>query len=108
MQFPIDRFKDISTPFYYYDLSLLRATLEIINENSDYPGFHVHYAVKANSNPELMRIISGYGLGADVVSGGEIERAIECGFDPAEIVYAGVGKTDKEIRYALEKGCRVP
>lgn len=104
MQFPIDRFKDISTPFYYYDLSLLRATLEIINENSDYPGFHVHYAVKANSNPELMRIISSYGLGADVVSGGEIERAIECGFDPAEIVYAGVGKTDKEIRYALEKG----
>lgn len=104
MHFPIDRFKDIPTPFYYYDLSLLRATLECINENSDYPGFHVHYAVKANSNPELLRIISSYGLGADVVSGGEIERAIECGFDPTEIVYAGVGKTDEEIRYALEKG----
>ena len=91
MQFPIAWFENISTPFYYYDLSLLHETLRQIVQHSNHPGFKVHYAVKANDNPEILKIIKGYGLGVDTVSGGEIQRAIECGFEPNQIVYAGVG-----------------
>ena len=104
MQFPIARFENISTPFYYYDLSLLHETLRQIVQHSNHPGFKVHYAVKANDNPEILKIIKGYGLGVDTVSGGEIQRAIECGFEPSQIVYAGVGKTDNEIINALNAG----
>ena len=104
MQFPVSRFANIATPFYYYDLSLLHKTLRQVVEFSNTPGFNVHYAVKANDNPEILKLIQSYGLGVDTVSGGEIERAIECGFNPSQIVYAGVGKTDFEIINALKAG----
>ncbi len=104
MQFPVDRFKNIPTPFYYYDLSLLHETLRRVVQCSDFPGFNVHYAVKANDNPEILKLIKSYGLGVDTVSGGEIERAVDCGFNPSEIFYAGVGKTDSEIINALKLG----
>lgn len=104
MQFPIERFEKINTPFYYYDLSLLHETLNRVVKYSDYPGFKVHYAVKANDNPEILKLIRSYGIGIDTVSGGEIDRAIECGFKPSEIFYAGVGKTDAEIKTALNLG----
>ena len=101
-QFPIDKFQKHNTPFYYYDTALLRATLDVINkEVAKHDGFHVHYAVKANANADVLRIISQAGLGADCVSGGEIQRSIDCGFSPAQIVYAGVGKRDDEIELAL-------
>lgn len=102
--FPIDKFQDKRTPFYYYDTQLLRQTLQTINEESGkYDNYHVHYAVKANANPKVLRIISQYGLGADCVSGGEINAAIEAGFPASSIVYAGVGKSDWEIKLGLEK-----
>lgn len=104
MQFPIARFDNIQTPFYYYDLDLLQETLRRVVEYSNFPGFNVHYAVKANDNPEILKIIRNYGIGIDTVSGGEIERAIGCGFNPSDIFYAGVGKTDREIIYALKSG----
>lgn len=102
-QFPIERFQSIRTPFYYYDTELLRKTLNTIKEEaSRHEGFVVHYAVKANANPKLLRIIREAGLGADCVSGGEIETCLKAGFPCNKIVYAGVGKSDWEINLGLD------
>ena len=92
----------IETPFYYYDTALLQATLDAIRcEIAQYPDYHVHYALKANANPNLLTLIQQAGLGADCVSGGEIETAIRAGFASEQIVYVGVGKSDKEILFGL-------
>lgn len=105
MTFPLDRFASLKTPFYFYDLRLLESTLQAIEKAvADYPAFHVHYAVKANANPRVLRTISAHGLGADCVSGGEIKVAIANGFEAKSVVYAGVGKSDWEITLALEQG----
>ena len=96
------KFKELPTPFYYYDLEVLKATLDIIKEESDKFGYKIHYAVKANSNPKILEIISSYGFGADCVSWNEIARAVETRFKPEEIVFAGVGKSDREIEAALK------
>lgn len=103
-KFPVDRFKSVRTPFYYYDTKLLRETLRTINsEITRHENWHVHYAVKANANPKLLRIIREAGLGVDCVSGGEIEAAVKAGFPGSKIVYAGVGKSDWEINLGLER-----
>jgi diaminopimelate decarboxylase len=94
--------KDIYTPYYEYDLDKLRGNLEEIREFSRQYNFHVHYAVKANYLPKIMETIKSYGLGADCVSGGEIECSLNNGFSPSNIVFAGVGKTEREIIYGLE------
>jgi diaminopimelate decarboxylase len=99
----IQKFRDLATPFYYYDLDVLKATLDVIKKESDHSGYKIHYAVKANANPRILNIISSYGFGADCVSWNEIDIAISSGFDPSEIVFAGVGKTDKDIEAALQK-----
>lgn len=102
--FPVDIFETIKTPFYYYDVDLLRRTLETINtEANKYGNFILHYAVKANANPSLLKIIKEAGLGADCVSGGEINAAVNAGFKNNQIVYAGVGKSDWEIELGLDK-----
>ena len=91
------------TPFYYYDIALLQATLDAIrHEIAQHPNYHVHYALKANANPRLLEVIQQAGLGADCVSGGEVQRAIEAGFPADKVVYAGVGKSDREILLALQ------
>ena len=91
--FPIDKFQEIQTPFYYYDTNVLRQTLKTINEEAGkHEGFEVHYAVKANANPKVLNIICQAGLGADCVSGGEIQAAIKAGFPASKIVYAGLEK----------------
>lgn len=98
-----EKLREIQTPCYYYNIELLKKTLEKINTESEkYPAFHVHYAIKANANPVLLQIISSYGIGADCVSGNEIQRALECDFPADKIVYAGVGKSDAEIEIALQ------
>lgn len=99
----IQKLKDLPTPFYYYDLEVLKSTLDILRKESDRSGYEVHYAVKANANPRILEIISSYGLGADCVSWNEIERALATGFKPSDIVFAGVGKTDKDIENALKE-----
>lgn len=100
---PVSKFQAIRTPFYYYDTQLLRQTLdEIKSAACRHANFHVHYAVKANANPALLAIIRAAGLGADCVSGGEIEAALKAGFSPDGIVYAGVGKSDWEINLGLD------
>lgn len=104
-QFPTDKFKVLPTPFYYYNTSLLRQTLDEINKEVDkYGNFNVHYAVKANSNPKILSIIKEKGLGADCVSGGEILAALRAGIPASKIVFAGVGKSDWEIETGLSAG----
>lgn len=101
-QFPVKEFDGIRTPFYYYDLNLLKATLAEVKKHSSHDGYHVHYAIKANANAEILRIIRDAGLGVDCVSGGEINAAINAGFNADKIVFAGVGKSDWEIELALD------
>jgi len=91
------------TPFYFYDTYLLDQTLTHVKETSERYGYDVHYAVKANANRKILTRIASFGLGADCVSGNEIELAIKCGFKPEKVVFAGVGKTDSEIEFALDK-----
>ena len=103
-KFPIDKFQTLRTPFYYYDTELLRETLRAINaEVSKHDGWHVHYAIKANANPKLLGIIREAGLGADCVSGGEIEACAKAGFPGSKLVFAGVGKSDWEINLGLDR-----
>lgn len=103
-KFPVDKFQQVRTPFYYYDTDLLRETLRTINqETSKHERFTVHYAIKANANPKVLRVISQAGLGADCVSGGEIQAALQAGFPANKIVFAGVGKSDWEINLGLDK-----
>ena len=97
--------KDFKTPCYLYDMDLLVRTLDAIKaETAGYDNYHVHYAIKANANPKVLSCIAAAGLGADCVSGGEIEAALLTGYSASDIVFAGVGKADWEIQYALEKG----
>ena len=101
--FPINKFKDIDTPFYYYNTDLLRDTLNVIRkESGKYNNFCIHYAIKANANTKLLSIIRENDFGVDCVSGWEIETAMKVGFSANKIVFAGVGKTDKEINFALD------
>ena len=104
-QFPIESFRNIKTPFYYYDTALLRQTIKTItDEVAKHEGYHIHYAVKACANPKVLRIIADSGLGAECVSGGEIQACIDAGFPAKTIVYAGVGKADWEIELGLNVG----
>jgi diaminopimelate decarboxylase len=103
--FPVEKFQQIETPFYYYDTTLLRETLETINrETGKYENFHVHYAIKANANAKVLGVIQQSGIGCDCVSGGEIQACLDAGFDANKIVYAGVGKSDWEILLGLRAG----
>lgn len=99
----VSRFNETETPFYYYDLKLLEQTLEQCKKSADKYGFHVHYAMKANFNPKVLQTICASGLGADCVSGNEVKKAIGTGFAPEKVVFAGVGKSDREINDALDK-----
>lgn len=97
----INGFQALETPFYFYDLALLDHTLNLCKTASDKYGFHVHYALKANFNEQVLQAVRKTGFGADCVSGNEVKKAIELGFDPGKVVFAGVGKSDKEIVEAL-------
>ena len=100
----VEKLKKHETPFYFYDMDLLRQTLDSVVWAAAKYNFKIHYAIKANYDPRILQVIKEYGLGIDCASGNEVRCAIEAGFDPKSIVYAGVGKRDKEIRYAIEQG----
>lgn len=101
--FPIQKFQDIRTPFYYYDTRLLQRTIDSLSkEAGKYERFVVHYAIKANANPKILKPIVEAGFGADCVSGGEIQKCLVAGFSSDKIVFAGVGKSDWEINLALD------
>lgn len=97
----IKYFEQVKTPFYFYDMGLLQKNLFAIKDAADLYNYHLHYAVKANANERILQIIKGFGLGADCVSGNEIQTALNNGFLPHQIVFAGVGKTDEEIELAI-------
>jgi diaminopimelate decarboxylase len=101
-QFPTHLFSGEATPFYYYDTVLLKQTLEILAQLAKKYNIHAHYALKANANERVLQLINSYGFGADCVSGGEIEAALEAGFPASKIAFAGVGKADWEINLGLE------
>ena len=101
--FPIDEWTGRETPFYYYDLELLRQTVEEIKRTAPEPNWHVHYAVKACATEPVLKTIIDAGLGTDCVSGGEVRASLEAGAKPEQILFAGVAKADWEIRLALEK-----
>ena len=100
--FPIDKWNGVQTPFYFYDTTLLKATLETVKAATDRYGFTQHYAIKANANPRILQLIASYGFGADCVSGGEVKAALEAGFPADKVVFAGVGKADWEINLSLD------
>lgn len=100
--FPVDRLKGIETPFYYYDIELLKKTLKLVKEETKKYGYIQHYAVKANANRRILEIIANEGFGVDCVSGNEVKAAVNAGFPASKVVFAGVGKTDKEINLALD------
>jgi len=103
-RFPVEKFKSLTTPFYYYDINVLKHTLQTLAEEADKYNYLLHYAVKANANPRILSLIREYGLGADCVSGGEIKAAVDAGFPADKIVFAGVGKADWEINLGLDYG----
>jgi diaminopimelate decarboxylase len=100
----IEQLDNIATPFYYYDMELFRKTLDHVAELAERHDIKVHYAIKANVERKLLELISAKGFGADCVSGNEVLHAHSCGFPAEKIVYAGVGKSDKEIHDALMLG----
>lgn len=93
---------NIETPYYYYDIEGLTNHLDMILTLSKKYNINIHYALKANSNKRLLNVISSFGVGADCVSGNEIKRALKNGFRSKDIVFAGVGKKDNEINFALD------
>jgi len=97
----IEAFRSFRTPFYFYDLELLDRTIESVKDFGVSKGYHIHFALKANNNTRILEFLRDAGLGADCVSGKEIEKAIETGFEPGKIAFAGVGKTDEEIETGL-------
>ncbi|SMO70467.1 diaminopimelate decarboxylase [Gracilimonas mengyeensis] len=97
-----DYFRNQKTPFYFYDLDVLNATLDQIKKHGLSKGYHIHFALKANNQLRMLETIRDAGLGADCVSGGEINRALEAGFAPDDIAFAGVGKSDEEMELGLK------
>lgn len=95
---------DMPTPFYLYSKNGLTENYNKIEAAFSGIPHTICYALKANSNLHLLRLLAASGCGADVVSGGELFLALKAGFPPEKIVYASVGKTDAEIQYAIETG----
>lgn len=102
--FPVDVFREMETPFYFYDTELLQTTLSQLMVEANKYNYFIHYAVKANDNPRILAMIQQHELGADCVSGGEIKKCLDVGFNPEHIVFAGVGKNDREIELGLIAG----
>lgn len=103
-QFPLDKFENTKTPFYYYDMELLDKTINTVKTEANKYGYHIHYALKANFNPTILKRLQEAGFGADCVSGGEVKASLDAGFKPESIVYAGVGKSDWEIELSIKAG----
>ena len=97
MKIDLQLAEGLKTPLYWYDLSLLQATLDEIKRCIAGHPVKVHYAIKANCNPKVLKVISEAGIGADCVSGREVSAAIKAGFPPSSVCFAGVGKTDREL-----------
>lgn len=92
------------TPLYVYSAPIIKARLRALKHALAGLRAGIRYAVKANSNAAILQLMAAEGAGADIVSGGELQRALRAGIAAADIVFSGVGKTDAEIALALEAG----
>ena len=103
---PLSRIaQEVGTPVYVYSLATLQRHARVFREAlSDLDNPHIAFAVKANPNLAVLRVLANEGYGADVVSGGELTRAIAAGMRPTDIVFSGVGKTCAELLQALQAG----
>lgn len=99
----IKAFQGIPTPFYYYDLDVLDATLSAIQQATKGLPFEIHYAIKANANSKVLEKVKEYDFGIDCVSGEEVQCALDHGFSAHKIAFAGVGKRDDEIELGIDK-----
>jgi diaminopimelate decarboxylase len=107
-QVPIQQLADqIGTPFYAYTRAGVEAALESYTEAFSSVPHLVCYSLKANSNLALSSLLARHGSGADIVSGGELRRALIAGFKPEKIIFSGVGKTKDELKLAIQKGIRL-
>ncbi len=95
--------KTVQTPYYLYDMFLLKSTLESAYNAARAHNFKIHYAVKANTESKILQEVNKHRFGVDCVSANEIKKAINHGFKAKDIVFAGVGKTDSEIAFALSQ-----
>lgn len=96
--------REVGTPFYLYSKATLTRHFRAFDTAFSGIDHLTCFAVKACSNIAILNLFAGLGGGADIVSGGELYRAITAGVDPKRIIYSGVGKTEAELRYALEAG----
>ena len=94
----------VGTPAYLYNAGVIRRQFRALDRALEAVPHRVAYAVKANANLAVLRILRDLGAGADIVSGGELARALAAGFEPERIVFSGVGKTDEELTAAVEAG----
>ncbi|MEO6526821.1 MAG: diaminopimelate decarboxylase [Gemmatimonadaceae bacterium] len=100
---PLERIaREVGTPAYVYSASMVRDRYLRLDAALSALPHRVHYTLKANSNAAILRLLRGLGAGVDVVSGGELYRALRLGFRGEDIVFGGVGKTDRELREAID------
>ena len=99
----IKTFQTLKTPFYYYDTTLLQATLQAASQAANEYGFNLHYAIKANANPHILDIIQSHGIGADCVSGNEVAQAVASGFPPEKSCMPESGKATRRSGWLLKK-----
>ena len=93
--------KEIETPFYCYSLNYLKDQYKNLNNAINLQNYEICYAVKSNSNQSIIKNFANMGSGADVVSIGEMKRALKADIAPNKIVFSGVGKNSNEIKYCL-------
>ena len=97
----------VGTPAYVYCANTIRERFRRLDDAFTGIPHHIHFAVKANSNLHVLRVLQALGAGVDIVSGGELYRALEAGFHGKDVVFSGVGKTVEEIAQALEAGVQL-
>ena len=99
-----DLVKVCQTPFYVYSQEKI---INQVNKTKEILGNNIFYSIKSNSNQAILKLMNSLDIGADVVSVGELKRALEAGFDPNKIIFEGVGKSDQDLLYAIHKNIRL-
>ena len=99
-----DLVKVCQTPFYVYSQQKI---INQVNKTKEILGNNIFYSIKSNSNQAILKLMNSLDIGADVVSVGELKRALEAGFDPNKIIFEGVGKSDQDLLYAIHKNIRL-
>ena len=99
-----DLVKVCETPFYVYSQEKI---INQVNKTKDILGKNIFYSIKSNSNQAILKLMNSLDIGADVVSVGELKRALEAGFDPNKIIFEGVGKSEQDLLYAMHKNIRL-